>query len=49
MTQIVLGASDRNRWQELVSGGSIVKRISRLAARAGIDVLIIAPRELVAQ
>jgi two-component system, OmpR family, sensor histidine kinase KdpD len=48
ITQIVLGASDRNRWQELASGGSMVKRISRLAARAGIDVLIVAPRELAA-
>ncbi len=44
VTQLVLGASDRNRWQELVSGGSMVKRISRLAARAGIDVHIVAPR-----
>jgi two-component system, OmpR family, sensor histidine kinase KdpD len=45
VTQIVLGASDRNRWQELASGGSIVKRISRLAARAGIDILIVASRQ----
>jgi two-component system sensor histidine kinase KdpD len=45
VTQIVLGASDRNRWQELISGGSVVRRISRLAARAGIDVHIVAPRE----
>jgi two-component system, OmpR family, sensor histidine kinase KdpD len=44
VTQLVLGASDRHRWQELVSGGSIVTRISRLAARAGIDVHIVAPR-----
>jgi two-component system, OmpR family, sensor histidine kinase KdpD len=42
VTQIVLGASDRRAWQELVSGGSIVKRISRLAAQAGIDVHIVA-------
>jgi two-component system, OmpR family, sensor histidine kinase KdpD len=42
VTQVVLGASDRSRWQELVSGGSIVKRISRLAAQAGIDVHIVA-------
>jgi two-component system, OmpR family, sensor histidine kinase KdpD len=42
VTQIVLGASDRNRWRELVSGGSIVKRISRLAAQTGIDVHIVA-------
>jgi len=45
VTQIVLGASERNRWQELASGGSMVTRISRLAARAGIDVHIVAPRE----
>jgi hypothetical protein len=31
-----------------ISGGSVVKRISRLAARAGIDVHIIAPRETTA-
>jgi two-component system, OmpR family, sensor histidine kinase KdpD len=42
VTQVVLGASDRSPWQELVSGGSIVKRISRLAAQAGIDVHIVA-------
>lgn len=45
ITQIVLGASDRSRWQELISGGSVVKRISQLAARAGIDVHIVATRE----
>ncbi len=43
VTQIVLGASDRNPWQELASGGSTVKRITRLATRAGIDVHIVAP------
>ncbi len=48
VTQIVLGASDRNRWQELASGGSIVKRISQLAARAGIDVHIVAPHMMAA-
>jgi two-component system, OmpR family, sensor histidine kinase KdpD len=46
VTQIVLGASDRSSWRELVSGGSVVKRISRLAAEAGIDVHIVAPRGL---
>jgi two-component system, OmpR family, sensor histidine kinase KdpD len=46
VTQIVLGASDRNRWQELASGGSMVKRISRLAAEAGIDVHIVASHEM---
>jgi two-component system, OmpR family, sensor histidine kinase KdpD len=48
VTQIVLGASDRSRWQELVGGGSIVRRISRLAAEAGIDVHIVAPGGLAA-
>jgi two-component system, OmpR family, sensor histidine kinase KdpD len=48
VTQIVLGASDRHPWQELASGGSMVKRISRLAARAGIDVHIVAPHEMTA-
>jgi two-component system, OmpR family, sensor histidine kinase KdpD len=46
ITQIVLGASDRNHWQELVTGGSMVSRISRLAARAGIDVHIVALRQV---
>ncbi len=42
ITQIVLGPSQRSRWQELLSRGSRVKRISRLASAAGIDVHIIA-------
>ena len=42
ITQVVLGASTRNRWSELVSGGSNVQRISRLAVQAGIDVHIVA-------
>jgi two-component system, OmpR family, sensor histidine kinase KdpD len=45
ITQIVVGSSARSRWQELKSGGSIVRRISILAAAAGIDVHIIARRE----
>src|SRR6202042_1591415 len=45
ITQIVLGSSQRSRWRERVGGGSIVWRVSRLAARAGIDVHIVAPRE----
>ena len=44
VTQIFLGASERHRWQELASGGSMVRRISRLAAQAGIDVHIVATR-----
>jgi two-component system sensor histidine kinase KdpD len=45
ITQIVLGSSQRSRWRELIGGGSIVGRVSRLAARAGIDVHIVAQRE----
>ena len=45
VTQIVVGASQRSRWQELIGGGSIVQRVSRRAARAGIDVHIVAPHE----
>ena len=45
VTQIVVGASQRSRWQELMSGGSTVQRVSRLAAKAGIDVHIVAPQE----
>jgi two-component system sensor histidine kinase KdpD len=44
ITQIVVGSSGRSRWQELKSGGSIVRKISQLAAPAGIDVHIIARR-----
>jgi two-component system, OmpR family, sensor histidine kinase KdpD len=46
VTQIVVGSSQRSRWQELRGGGSIVRKISRLAAEAGIDVHIIARREV---
>jgi two-component system sensor histidine kinase KdpD len=45
ITQIVVGSSQRSRWRELIGGGSIVGRVSRLAARAGIDVHIVALRE----
>jgi two-component system, OmpR family, sensor histidine kinase KdpD len=44
VTQIVVGASQRSRWQELISGGSVVQRVSRRAAEAGIDVHIVAPQ-----
>jgi two-component system, OmpR family, sensor histidine kinase KdpD len=44
VTQIVVGSSDRSRWQEFLGGGSIVRKISRLAASAAIDVHIIARR-----
>jgi two-component system sensor histidine kinase KdpD len=44
VTQIVIGSSKRSRWKELVDGGSIVWKVSRLAAPAAIDVHIIARR-----
>jgi two-component system sensor histidine kinase KdpD len=47
ITQIVVGSSSRSRWQELKGGGSIVRKISRLAAAAGIDMHIIARREAI--
>jgi two-component system, OmpR family, sensor histidine kinase KdpD len=42
VTQIVVGASRRSRWQELIGGGSVVRRVCWQAARAGIDVHIVA-------
>jgi two-component system sensor histidine kinase KdpD len=47
ITQIVIGSSQRSRWQELTGGGSIVRRIIRGAGAVGIDVHVIARRELV--
>jgi two-component system sensor histidine kinase KdpD len=46
ITQIVIGSSRRTRWQEISGGGSIVRRILREAGAAGIDVHVIARREL---
>ncbi len=45
VTQIVIGSSYRSRWRELLSGGSIAWKVSRLAAPAAIDVHIIARRD----
>jgi two-component system sensor histidine kinase KdpD len=45
ITQIVIGSSRHSRWQELLRGGSVVRRIERLARVAGIDVHIIARRD----
>ena len=45
ITQIVIGASQRSRWQELKGGGSIVKRFTQLAASGEVDVHIIGRRE----
>jgi two-component system sensor histidine kinase KdpD len=44
ITQIVIGSSQRGRLQELLGGGSTVRKVSRSAAEAGIDVHIIARR-----
>jgi two-component system sensor histidine kinase KdpD len=44
VTQIVIGSSERSRWREVMGGGSIVRKVSRLAAPAAIDVHIIARR-----
>jgi len=46
ITQIVLGSSQRSRWQELTGGGPIVRRVIRRAGDMGIDVHVIARREL---
>jgi two-component system sensor histidine kinase KdpD len=46
ITQIVVGSSGRSRFQELLGGGSIVRKITRLAAAAVIDVHIIARRDV---
>ena len=44
ITQIVVGSSKRSRWQELMGGGSIVRRVLRLADAEDIDVHVIARR-----
>jgi len=45
ITQIVIGSSQRNRWQEIAGGGSIVKQVTRRATAAEVDVHIIARRD----
>jgi len=49
ITQVVVGSSQRSRWRELLGGGSIVRRIEKLAGAAGIDVHIIARRHIDAE
>ncbi len=44
-TQIVVGSSDRSRMQELMGGGSVIRKIVKLAATSAIDVHIIARRD----
>lgn len=45
VTQIVVGATRRSRWEEWTRG-SVVRKMLRFAAEAGIDVHVIARREL---
>jgi two-component system, OmpR family, sensor histidine kinase KdpD len=45
ITQIVIGSSQRSRWQQLTGGGSKVARIIREAGKLGIDVHVIALRK----
>jgi two-component system sensor histidine kinase KdpD len=45
ITQIVIGSSQRNRRQELLGGGSTVRRLTRAATTKGVDVHIIARRD----
>jgi two-component system, OmpR family, sensor histidine kinase KdpD len=42
ITQIVIGSSQRSRWQQLTGGGSNVARVLREAGPLGIDVHVIA-------
>jgi two-component system sensor histidine kinase KdpD len=45
VTQIVIGSSQRSRWQQLAGGGSNVGRVLREAGALGIDVHVIALRK----
>jgi two-component system sensor histidine kinase KdpD len=45
ITQIVIGSSQRSRWQQLMGGGSNVQRVIREAGSHGIDVHVIALRQ----
>lgn len=42
ITQVVLGRSSRSRWQRLTRGGSTVRRMTRRAMAADIDLHIVA-------
>jgi two-component system sensor histidine kinase KdpD len=46
ITQIVIGSSQHSRWQQLIGGGSHVVKVIREASAVGIDVHVIARREL---
>jgi two-component system sensor histidine kinase KdpD len=41
ITQIVLGASRRSRWEQVTSRASVVQRVLRFARQAGVDVHVI--------
>jgi len=45
VTQIVIGATRRSRWQELTKG-SVIRKILRYTAESGIDLHVIARRDL---
>jgi two-component system sensor histidine kinase KdpD len=45
ITQIVIGSSQRSRWQQLTGGGSRVKRVIDEAGALNIDVHVIALRK----
>ena len=49
ITQIVIGSSQRSRWQQLTGGGSRVARILKEVGPLGIDVHVIALRKTPAQ
>jgi len=46
ITQIVIGSSQRRRWQQLFGGGSHVVKVIREAGAVGIDVHVIARRDV---
>ncbi len=45
VTQIVLGSSRRSRWEEMTKG-SVVQRVLRFASDSGVDVHVIARRDM---
>lgn len=46
ITQIVIGSSNRSRWQQLRGGGSVVRQIIRAANESDTDVHVIARRHV---
>jgi two-component system sensor histidine kinase KdpD len=48
ITLIVLGAASRSRWEQVMSGASVVQRVLRFAGQAGVDVHVIARHGAVA-